>query len=271
MGHVCYICKKELTWRMLKITYNEIINGIPNGFNKRIPPKRFSHEDRLCNQCHEKLLKPGSPEAIAKAEIEVKARLKKAKEDSGITAGECYWCGEYRETDQFCFRSDWILEDHAQCVDCNKIIFGLTSDKMKHLKNLENDHRKKMEILNKQHKEASYAKIRAGGQKYADMFTGAANAGIAGGVLPNSNTQFLENSANQAKGSLEIQSIDAKQEMIRISNLIKNERIVLAKKHFSKNDSRENTNDDEPLKILKTRLAKGEITLQEFNELKRVL
>ena len=53
---------------MLKITYNEIINGIPNGFNKRIPPKRFSHEDRLCNQCHEKLLKPGSPEAIAKAE-----------------------------------------------------------------------------------------------------------------------------------------------------------------------------------------------------------
>ena len=59
--------------------------------------------------------------------------------------------------------------------------------------------------------------------------------------------------------------------MIRISNLIKNERIVLAKKHFSKNDSRENTNDDEPLKILKTRLAKGEITLQEFNELKRVL
>ena len=26
MGHVCYICKKELKWRMLKITYDEIFS-----------------------------------------------------------------------------------------------------------------------------------------------------------------------------------------------------------------------------------------------------
>ena len=121
------------------------------------------------------------------------------------------------------------------------------------------------------HSKARKAEGRASRQKISDVLTGAANAGFAGNILPNSDTQFLENSAEQTTGSLSVQLLDARQEMTRISKLIKNERIFLAKEYFFKTDSKEQNEEDEPLRILKTRLAKGEITLQEFDKVKRVL
>ena len=73
--------------------------------------------------------------------------------------------------------------------------------------------------------------------------------------------------------------MDAKQETIRIKNLIKNEKIYLAKKHFFNLDTSEfkkvnpiKSNEfEDPIKILKVRLAKGEITLEEFNKIKENL
>jgi uncharacterized protein with PIN domain len=276
MGHICYTCKKELKWNMTKNTFDKL----ENKFNK-IPPFGFSPEDKLCEQCTEKLLTIGSPESIARAQMEVKARLKKSKENSGIRAGECYWCKKYREANEFCFKSDWIVNDYAQCIECNKIIMKLSSEKMKELKGLENTNFEKKNILNEQEMNATYAETRANSQKYMDMVTGVANAGIGGGFFPNSDTQHLENSANQNKGSLKIQSINAKQETIHTLNLIKNERVFLSKKYFFNTNEAESkggspisikaSEDGEPIEILKVRLAKGEITLEEFTKIKENL
>ena len=267
MKHICYECQKELTWGMRKWTYDEIV------VDKRTPPEGFrvSKNSRLCSQCSEKLMKTDSIEAKARAEIEVKARLKKAKENSGIIAGKCHWCKKQKEVDEFLFKSDWFLEDHSQCIDCNKIIFGLTSTKLQELQSLEKNQSEKISMLYNLHSKARKAEGRASRQKISDVLTGAANAGFAGNILPNSDTQFLENSAEQTTGSLSVQLLDARQEMTRISKLIKNERIFLAKEYFFKTDSKEQNEEDEPLRILKTRLAKGEITLQEFDKVKRVL
>ena len=276
MGHICYTCKKELKWNMAKNTFDKL----ENKFNK-IPPFGFSSEDRLCEQCTEKLPIIGSPESVARAQIEVKERMKKSKENSGIKSGECYWCKKYREIAEFCFKSDWIMEDHPQCIECNKIIMKLSSDKMKELKGLENTNFEKEKILYEEERDAAYAGARANSQKYMDMVNGVANTGIAGGFFPNSNTQHLENSANRNKGSLKIQSINAKQETIHTLNLIKNERVFLSKKYFFNTNesvtksgspiSIKANEDGEPIQILKVRLAKGEISLEEFNKIKKGL
>tara|TARA_B110001454_G_C12478786_1_gene333454 strand:+ start:102 stop:632 length:531 start_codon:yes stop_codon:yes gene_type:complete len=171
-----------------------------------------------------------------------------------------------------------ILEDHFQCSDCATVIEGLTSIKLKELYSLEQNNYNKISLLEKLHSEASTASSRAKQKKYYDIFTGV-SGGILGGINPTSDTQHLENVANQNERSVELTLMDAKQETIRIKNLIKNEKIYLVKKHFFNLDSSEfkkinsiESNEfEDPVKILKVRLAKGEITLEEFNKIKENL
>ena len=100
-----------------------------------------------------------------------------------------------------------------------------------------------------------------------------------GDCLPGFLQQNLEHSTKQHKGTLELKLLNVTQELIRISNLIKNEQIDLAKKYFFNTDSNESetkvhstntikTNEsDDPVEILKIRLAKGEITVEEIDKI----
>jgi len=56
MGHICYTCKKELKWNMLKYTYHEVTANYPGGL-KRVPPKDFTSNDRMCSNCAQLLPK----------------------------------------------------------------------------------------------------------------------------------------------------------------------------------------------------------------------
>ena len=278
MGHVCYSCKKELKWHMLKITLDEVVKGF-TGFSKKIPPTGMTSEDRLCNDCHEKLAKPGEPK-IDKPRSELVQKhidaQRAANQKASSPMGKCYWC---KNNQHIIPETSWILEDHSQCFDCVAVIAGLTSIKLKELYSLEQNHYNKILLLQKLHGEASTASFQAGQKKYSDVFNGVAGAGIMGGFIPNSDTQHLENVANQNEGSLELKLMDAKQETIRIKNLIKNEKIYLVKKHFFNLDSNESetkvhsantmkTNEsDDPVEILKIRLAKGEITVEEIDKI----
>ena len=279
MGHICYVCKKELKWHMMKITLDEVVKGF-TGFSKKIPPTGMTSEDRLCNGCHDELAKPGEPK-IDKPRSELVQKhidaQRVANQKASSPMGKCYWC---KNNQNILPERSWILEDHSQCFDCATVIAGLTSIKLKELYSLEQNNYNKISLLEKLHSEASTASFQAGQKKYSDVLSGVAGTGFMGGFIPNSDTQHLENVANQSKGSLELSLMDAKQESIRISNLRKNEKIILAKKHFFNLDSNEsetkvhstNTNEpSDPVIILKVRLAKGEITLEEYRKIKEHL
>ena len=262
----------------MKVTLDEVVKGF-TGFSKKIPPTGMTSEDRLCNGCHEKLVKPGEPK-IDKPRSELVQKhidaQRVANQKASSPMGKCYWC---KNNQNILPERSWILEDHSQCFDCATVIAGLTSIKLKELYSLEQNNYNKISLLEKLHSEASTASFQAGQKKYSDVFTGVAGAGILGGFIPNSDTQHLENVANQNEGSIELKLMDAKQETVRIKNLIKNEKIYLVKKHFFNLDSSEfkkinsiESNEfEDPVKILKVRLAKGEITLEEFNKIKENL
>ena len=282
MGHICFRCKRELKWYEIKNTLAEIIEGGP-GFSvrgPRIPPTNFTSKDRMCSDCSNTIQTSESLEKEKSRRQD--AERETAREMARAVAAprvKCYWCENQKMDNQFALRSKWNLEDHDTCNDCNKIINGLTSIKLRELISLERNNSEKIRLMNQLHSEASTAAFQAGQKKYSDVFSGVAGAGIMGGFIPNSDTQHLENSANQTKGSLELNLMDARQESIRISNLIKNEKNILAKGYFFKVDSNESetkvhstntikTNEsDDPVEILKIRLAKGEITVEEIDKI----
>ena len=281
MGKICYLCKKELKWHMIKITYEELVNGMRFS-GKRIPPTGMTTEDRLCNDCHNKLSKPGSEQKIKQRSALVqnyidtqRAENQKAYQKASSPIEKCYWCTNNQHITS---KENWIFENHPQCFDCSKIIVRLTSTKLQELFSLEKNHYDKIALLQELYNKAWRASSRAGQRKYLDIFSGA-DGGLIGSVAPNSDTQNLENVANQNKGSLELKLMDAKQETIRIKNLIKNEKIHLAKKHFfnsetnefEKKNSTKLKEFENPIKILKIRLEKGEINLEEFNKIKENL
>jgi hypothetical protein len=271
MGDACYICKKNFKWMEEKITFAEIMSKNTAGSYREIPQGFAFGDNKLCISCVNAL-----PTKDHKKNHD-------AHKDEQKAADECYWCKEQGRHKQFCSNSSWVLEDHVPCTDCNERLLGLTSIKLRELISLERNNSAKIKKMNELHSEASWASTQAGLKKYSDVFSGVANTGSLGGFIPNSDTQYLENSANQGKGSLELNLMDAKQESIRISNLIKNEKMRLAKKHFFNLDSNEsetkvhstnttNTNESsDPVIILKMRLAKGEITLEEYKKIKENL
>ena len=278
MGHICYVCKKVLKWNNLKWTSAQLIS--PDHGESQILPTGFTSEDRLCSNCRVTLQSTKSFEKEKSRKEDEKSR-KEAAERERLRAEaaprvKCYWCKKQKMDNQFALRSKWNLEDYDTCDDCNKIINGLTSIKLRELISLERNNSEKIRLMNQLHGEASTAAFQAGQKKYSDVFSGVAGAGIMGGFIPNSDTQHLENSAKQSKGSLELNLMDARQESIRISNLIKNEKNTLAKEYFFKANSNESetkvhstntmkTNEsDDPVEILKIRLAKGEITVEEI-------
>ena len=91
------------------------------------------------------------------------------------------------------------------------------------------------------------------------------------------------NSIQIHEQSLELKKSIAEQEQTRYELLIPNEQMVLAKKYFFGTDSNEPetkvgspisikaSEDGDPIQILKVRLAKGEISLEEFNKIKEGL
>ena len=276
MGHICYTCKKDLKWNNLKYTLKEITEGTGCDY-KRIPPFRFSSQHRLCSDCAHNLQ---SLESFEKEKSRKEAEEREMLRAAAAPRVKCYWCKKQKMDNQFALRPKWNLDDlYDTCNDCNKIINGLTSIKLRELISLERNNSEKIRRMNELHGEASTAAFRAGQKKYSDVINGVAGAGFMGGFIPNSDTQHLGNSANQNKSSLEFNLMDAEQESIRISNLIRNEKNMLAKKHFFNLDSNmpetkvHSTNtikpneSDDPVEILKIRMAKGEITLEEIDKI----
>ena len=233
MGDLCYICKKNFKWREEKITHNKIMSNNTADNYKEIPQGFAFGDNKLCSNCFNSL------------PIKVRIKNHDSNMDESKTTIECYWCKKQKEEDQFALRTKWNLNDLDTCKDCNDVLDNLTSEKGKKLANSYFDIREKIELLEKLHDEAT---------------------------------------SKENLNTLKLKLLDAKQELKHIPNLIESEKMALAKKHFFNLDSKESptkihltstttTNEppNDPLKILKIRLAKGEISLEEFNELKYVL
>jgi hypothetical protein len=270
MGHVCYSCKKELKWNMSKFDYKEITTS--EGFlNKSLqPPVGFLLDDnRLCSQCVGKCPDFDSVDAM-------KIQLQDWFLQQGITRQQCCWCQKEVEINQIMLVEYWIqgnTTEHCQCIDCGKIITDLTSTKLQELFLLRDNQNETISLLTAQFDDADKSATSAKYRKYVGMLRGE------GDIVPGYFQQDLENSSKRHKGTLELKLLNVTQELTRISNLIKNEQIDLAKKYFFNADSNESetkvhstntikTNEsDDPVEILKIRLAKGEITVEEIDKI----
>ena len=270
MGHVCYSCKKELKWNMNKFDYKEITTS--EGFlNKSLqPPVGFLLDDnRLCSQCVGKCPDIDSVDAM-------KIQLQDWFLQQGITRQQCCWCQKEVEINQIMLVEYWIqgnTTEHCQCIDCGKIITDLTSTKLQELFLLRDNQNETISLLTAQFDDADKSATSAKYRKYVGMLRGE------GDIVPGYFQQDLENSSKRHKGTLELKLLNVTQELTRISNLIKNEQIDLAKKYFFNTDSNESetkvhsantmkTNEsDDPVEILKIRLAKGEITVEEIDKI----
>jgi uncharacterized membrane protein len=253
---------------MTKFTYDEIIasNGINNSLQ---PPVGFTTEHRLCKDCCGKSPKFDSIEGM-------KIQLQNWFLEQGITRQQCCWCQKEVEINQIVLLEYWIqgnTTDHCQCIDCTKNIENLTSIELEELFLLRDNQNETISLLTAQFDDADKSVTSAKYRKYVGMLRGE------GDIIPGYFQQDLENSSKRHKGTLELKLLDATQELTRISNLIKNEQIVLAKKHFFNTDSNESetkvhsTNlikineSDNPVEILKIRMAKGEITVEEIDKI----
>ena len=255
---------------MSKFDYKEITTS--EGFlNKSLqPPVGFLLDDnRLCSQCVGKCPDFDSVDAM-------KIQLQDWFLQQGITRQQCCWCQKEVEINQIMLVEYWIqgnTTDHCQCIDCGKIITDLTSTKLQELFLLRDNQNETISLLTAQFDDADKSATSAKYRKYVAILSSG------GDCLPGFLQQNLEHSTKQHKGTLELKLLNVTQELTRISNLIKNEQIDLAKKYFFNADSNESetkvhstntikTNEsDDPVEILKIRLAKGEITVEEIDKI----
>jgi hypothetical protein len=249
MGHVCYVCKKELK-RIWNTKWEK-----SDVEKEQLPPTGMTSEDRLCSDCYDQCPKLDSDVALE--------RMKLDSLPEGITSQQCDWCQKEIEINQMELPPHWIQneQDHCQCMDCGDIIENLTSTKLQELVNERDSAVQTMMLI--------YKQISDSATKSVHYFTQA---------TPQQTSE--NNSIERHIQSLELKKSIAKQEITRYELLILNEQIVLAKKYFSNTDSNEPETKvgspnimkpDVPVEILKVRLAKGEISLEEFNKIKKHL
>jgi hypothetical protein len=220
------------------------------------------------------------PGFVSKVQFEREKKLKKEfdqkqmnevkikNDDDSESLFICHWCKKQLKISQINPASTWLIFGNPQCTECTNIIRKLSSSKLKELWDLEQNMYKKMELLRTQIYDAGQAVRNANMRSTLDIFTGESTFGIA-----RSETQQLKNLANQHESSLKTDLEYVKNEIQNIPNQIKKEKIRLAEKHFFENDEKLKVipKTENPLEILKIRLAKGEITIDEFNELKSIL
>ena len=240
------------------------------------PPVGFllKNDNVLCSQCMGKCPNIDSIDAM-------KIRQLDGFASSGIAKQMCCWCQKRVDITQISLAQYWskgdeVTTDDSECMDCTKIIENLTSTKLQELFLLRDNQNEIISLLTAQFDDADKSATSAKYRKYVGMLRGE------GDIIPGYFQQDLENSSKQHKGTLELKLLNVTQELTRISNLIKKERLDLAEKYFFNIDSNESetkvhstnttntikTNEsDDPVEILKIRMSKGEITIEEIDKI----
>tara|TARA_B100000676_G_scaffold283739_1_gene310742 strand:- start:1281 stop:1961 length:681 start_codon:yes stop_codon:yes gene_type:complete len=222
--------------------------------------------------CVEKLT---SLERLAKPEKknegkDIDKKVDEWKEYCKDNPGKCYWCNNTgmanTNTKEFCSESDRILQDHPQCLSCTRVIFNeFNSENLKRLLFLKAKKESELSSLRNSEQKARESKAKLAGQKFQDV--------LGGSIWGNSDTQFAYNSADQSIDSFLRQIENVQVQLFEIKDQIKTERVILAKKFFLKDDLEINKTKEKntPLELLKIRLAKGEISPDEFSKMKKLL
>ena len=211
------------------------------------------------------------------------------------TSVTCYWCKQsFLKKNVFSLNRDFgtILDNTSlsnkspelnECSDCKNIRMQLTSKKLTELKIRLTSCEKKLERLGEAKTQSFIAKNSAESDAGVDQFFSLLSNRPSSKEL-----KFYRAQSQNNYSDLELQWNQAYDEENEINSEIIVEQKELMEKHMQSTKigsdtqaektitSVENTNDDsiidnEGLKILKVRLAKGEITIDEFKELKDIL
>ena len=241
MGHTCYVCKKQLKWNNKKWGKSTIEK-------EQLPPTGMTSEDRLCTDCFHQCPKLNSDIA-----------LKRMKIDSlpdGVTSQQCNWCQKEIEVREMQLPPRWIEneQDYCQCTDCGLIIQNLTSTKLEELVNSQAELYNKYIFILEQIKKSEGEWWENAGENPSETAT--------------------DKMMKAEVRALELKQFELSQQMDAIPSLILKEQLVLAKEYFFKQnpdlkkrtEHHEVSENEDPLKILKIRFAKGEITKEEFDK-----
>jgi len=194
---------------------------------------------------------------------------KVASSDGSEFSYVCNWCKKtFKKSDSvFPFSFSIHYDDSkystlgGECSTCKDVRKKLYSDKLENLLTEYRSNDRKSIELNELVRKASRAKSDARARDFSDGFAGDRTDRIT-----------TENRYDD----LVMQSKDIDSALFEINWSIGKERERLAEEHFFKNKSnnaedKDNPKTEKPLEILKVRLAKGEITLEEFKNIKENL
>ena len=195
------------------------------------------------------------------------AKLNKAKaENSNGTESlfTCIWCkNNFKELDiqsiEYGYGS--YSTNGVECNKCKDIRKGLYSDKLDSLLTERSNKKSKDKELDELIREANRAKSEASSRVNFDDWAGDRTDKIT---------------TQNRYDDLVMQSNDIVRALSDIEWNISTEKERLAEEHFFKNisnnaEDKDNPKAETPLEILKVRLAKGEITLEEFKNIKENL
>jgi hypothetical protein len=176
----------------------------------------------------------------------------------------CYWCkNNFKESDiqsiKYGYGADFSQD--VECDKCKDIRKGLYSDKLDSLLTEYSHKKSKAENLRELERKAYRAKLDASNRSEFDDWAGDRTDKIT---------------TQNRYDDLVMQSNDTVLALSDIEWNITKEMKRLAEEHFFKNKSnnaedKDNPKTEKPLEILKVRLAKGEITLEEFKSIKENL
>jgi len=263
MGHSCYTCLKILKWNMRKMTFDEITVDTWGGM-KRVPPEGFTSKDRLCYDCADRLQtrKSFKKEKTTKADNDIKYNVDGTTVDDARTIPKT----KYETLSPVSPSSLSRLPASPKGYVPPSVISSPNEDQggvelNTQLRNIA-ENIERLKLKDKGFTENWRVILK---NKYKSDWLGNSENTSEFNLQASEKMKELE--TKQDENNFEINILENKRKYIESSL----HQYYASKKLNRKSKIKEITKIENPLDILKMRLVKGEITIDEFNRIKENL
>ncbi len=275
----CSSCDEKIGWRDTKIKKEEIHKTLFKKF-PTLTIMKLKEEEAICKKCFEADIRKHLPSTVWKYTDKLISRKEYIKmnnvqltefREQIIEFGEetaCYWCKKIFEKINTLSLAILGLGSDNECRECNTITKFITNSKIKELEEELFPHLSKKAMIDKMVFNSKREVMQREINDAQDSLNWEHH--VYGSRVDI--TKMKINAQNRTE-DLELQQNEVSRKIYEINLKINEEKITAIHRHFSDEKEIETKaeNEGESLKILKTRLAKGDITKEEYEELKGII